>query len=129
MNSILYIIILIHDYKAWCGHCKKLAPVWEELGELLLTDKAAKNVVIAKMDGTENDLPKGTSFQIAGFPTLKFFKADTNEIVDFGGDRTLEGLLAFVKETAKNGKKITAAPASSRMLFLYCTLFLYFRIY
>ena len=43
----------------------------------------SETVLIAKMDGTENDLE---NVQINGFPTLKIFKKDTNEIVDYNGN-------------------------------------------
>lgn len=41
-------------YAPWCGHCKALAPVYEKLAK-----RFAKidSVVIAKMDGTENEHP------------------------------------------------------------------------
>ncbi|KAJ3210025.1 protein disulfide-isomerase precursor [Dinochytrium kinnereticum] len=103
--------VFLEVYAPWCGHCKKLAPVWEELGTLLKEDK---NIVIAKMDGTENDLPPGAGFKVEGFPTIKLFKADSNEIVDFqSGERSLEALLSFLKENATNGKKIKASVSSS----------------
>jgi thiol-disulfide isomerase/thioredoxin len=47
-----------------CGHCKKLAPIYDELASKLLEKN--KNVVIAKMDSTENDVPPGHDFQIEG---------------------------------------------------------------
>lgn len=45
---------LIEFYAPWCGHCKSLAPVYEELGKKL---KDEPNVQIVKMDATANDVP------------------------------------------------------------------------
>ncbi|MCP6199197.1 thioredoxin domain-containing protein, partial [Klebsiella pneumoniae] len=45
---------LIEFYAPWCGHCQKLAPVWEELGEKLKDEE----VDIIKIDATANDWPK-----------------------------------------------------------------------
>ena len=54
------------------------------------------------MDAPENDLPPSVPFRVAGFPTLKFKPAGTREWIDYEGDRSLESLVAFVEENAKN---------------------------
>ena len=54
------------------------------------------------MEATENDLPASVPFRISGFPTLKFKKAGTKEFIDYEGDRTLEGFIAFIEENAAN---------------------------
>lgn len=56
----------------------------------------------AKMEAQENDLPPSVPFRVTGFPTLKFKKAGTREFIDYNGDRSLESLIAFVEENAKN---------------------------
>ncbi|KAJ3396352.1 protein disulfide-isomerase precursor [Chytriomyces hyalinus] len=105
--------VFLEVYAPWCGHCKKLAPIWDELAELL-AKKDSEYVTIAKMDGTENDFPADVNVQVQGFPTLKLWKAKTNEIVDYdGGDRTLEPLLAWLKKNGSNGSKISASASSA----------------
>ncbi|TPX66860.1 hypothetical protein SpCBS45565_g04242 [Spizellomyces sp. 'palustris'] len=93
--------VLIEFYAPWCGHCKALAPTWEELGKE--AKKISDKIVIAKMDGTENDLPSDAPFTVQGFPTIKLVKAGDNEVVDYAGARTLESFIDFLKENAVNG--------------------------
>ena len=92
------------------SHCKQLEPVYTALAEEL---KSIPNIVIAKMDGTENDLPLDSPYQVQGFPTLfllnsslKLYKAETNEVVDFDESRDLEGLKKFLKAKAVHGSEI-----------------------
>lgn len=60
------------------------------------------------MEAQENDLPPSTPFRISGFPTLKFKAAGSREFIDFDGDRSLESLITFVEEHAKNDLKPAA---------------------
>lgn len=54
------------------------------------------------MEAQENDLPASIPFRVSGFPTLKFKQAGSKEFIDYDGDRSLESLVAFVEENAKN---------------------------
>lgn len=85
-------------YAPWCGHCQRLAPVWDTLAEKY----ADTNIVIAQMDLTENDLPEAAPFTVEGFPTLKFRPAGQKEFVDYDGDRSLESLVEFVEKNSKS---------------------------
>ena len=51
-----------------------MAPIWEQLAEHFKDDE---NVVIAQMDSTKNEVEEVT---VQGFPTLKFFRRETNEV-------------------------------------------------
>jgi len=62
--------VLVKYYAPWCGHCKKMAPMYVELAEELA---AANNLVIAEMDATANEVE---GLQIQGFPTIKFYPAN-----------------------------------------------------
>ncbi|PRW59419.1 disulfide isomerase-like 1-2 [Chlorella sorokiniana] len=91
----------IKFYAPWCGHCKKLAPTWEELGAEFTHDS---NVVVAKLDATTNDIPS-PKISVRGYPTLVFVTAK-GDVISYSGDRTKEALLEFVgqKRTTKPGK-------------------------
>jgi protein disulfide-isomerase A1 len=45
--------VLVEFYAPWCGHCKKLTPIYNKLAETLSSNP---NIVIAKIDGTLNDI-------------------------------------------------------------------------
>jgi protein disulfide-isomerase A1 len=77
-----------------------LKPTWDSLGDHFA--KVKDRLVIAKMEAQENDLPSSAPFRVAGFPTLKFKPAGGKEFLEYDGDRSLESLIAFVEENAKN---------------------------
>merc|ERR1712117_519822 len=91
--------VLVEFYAPWCGHCKQLAPIWDKLGEKY---KDHESIVIAKMDSTANELEE---VKVQGFPTIKLFKKGTNEVVDYNGDRTLEGFSKFLEDPPKDQPK------------------------
>jgi protein disulfide-isomerase A1 len=92
--------VFVEFYASWCGHCKRLAPIWETFAEKYAHHK--DSLVIAKMEAQDNDLPASVPFRVAGFPTLKFKRAGTREWIDYEGDRSLDSLVAFLEEHAKN---------------------------
>lgn len=105
---------LVEFFAPWCGHCKKLAPVYEELATNF--GFAKDKVSIAKVDAdSEKDL--GRRFSVQGFPTLKWFDGKSDTPTDYQGGRDLESLSGFISE--KTGLKIKtkkAAPSAVEML-------------
>lgn len=93
--------VLVEFYAPWCGHCKQLVPIWEQLGEKV---KDNKDIVIAKMDATANELEHT---KITSFPTLKFYRKGDNEVLDYNGERTLEALLKYVQNGGKEATEVS----------------------
>jgi len=87
--------VFVEFYAPWCGHCKKLTPIWDELGTAF---KADESVVIAKMDATANSVPE--ELDVRGFPTLIFFSADNKKGTPYSGERDLPSLKKFVVDQA-----------------------------
>lgn len=99
-DSIKTGITFVKFYAPWCGHCKRLAPTWEELAAKYVGNEGVR---IAKIDCTaeanaNKELCDGQD--VKGFPTLHIYK-DGKKITEYNGKRGLEELDAFVKEHAE----------------------------
>ncbi|CDI80419.1 thioredoxin, putative [Eimeria praecox] len=74
-------------YAPWCGHCRKLAPAWEELAK-----KLKGQINVAHLEATANP-QTARRFNIRGYPTLLFFK--NGKMYHYKGSRTVDDLYAF----------------------------------
>jgi len=94
--------VFVEFYAPWCGHCKKLAPTWDKLGEHYKDDDS---VIIAKMDATANEVPEP---EVRGFPTLYFFPADNKSGLKYEGERSLESFIEYIDEKGTAAKSAAA---------------------
>jgi len=93
--------VLIEFYAPWCGHCKSLAPKYDELAKTL---KNEDSVVIAKIDATANDYPG--LYQVKGFPTIFFVpKNDKNNPKQYNGGREVDDFIKYLAQESTDGLK------------------------
>eukprot|EP01084_Bolivina_argentea_P055588 101887_1 len=88
--------VLVEFYAPWCGHCKKLKPVYDTVAAAFANEA---DVVVAKVDATENSA-SGSKYDVKGYPTIKFFPKGTDEVVDYNSGRTAEAFVEFLNENA-----------------------------
>ena len=87
-----------------CGHCKNLAPTYEEVATQLKGE-----VNVAKVDASK-ERAIGSRFDIRGFPTILFLSH--GQVYKYKGRRTKEALVEFAsggyKEKADEAEPIPA---------------------
>ncbi|UYV83636.1 TMX3 [Cordylochernes scorpioides] len=77
-------------YAPWCGHCKNLEPIWNQVAQSLVdTDIRVARLDCTRFTSIAND------FNVAGFPTILYVKG--HKIVEYRGDRTREEIVDFVR--------------------------------
>lgn len=105
---------LVEFFAPWCGHCKTLAPIYEELATNFAF--AEDKVAIGKVDADEHkDL--GRKFGVQGFPTLKWFDGKSDTPTDYTGGRDLESLSKWIADkTGLKPKAKKAAPTAVEIL-------------
>ncbi|XP_014470673.1 PREDICTED: thioredoxin domain-containing protein 5 isoform X2 [Dinoponera quadriceps] len=80
-------------FAPWCGHCKRLAPTWEQLGKKFFGNQ---NVNIVKVDCTLDTSKELCNEQeVDGFPSLYLYR-DGRKIFEYNGSRNLDDLYDFV---------------------------------
>lgn len=94
---------LVEFYAPWCGHCKRLAPEWDKVGEAFT---ASTDVLIAKVDA-DADKTLGGRFGVSGFPTIKFFPKGSTQPEDYTGGRTAEDIIAYIGERTGARSKVS----------------------
>ncbi|KAF9468074.1 protein disulfide isomerase [Collybia nuda] len=104
---------LVEFFAPWCGHCKSLAPVYEQLADAYA--HASDKVVIAKVDADGAGKAVGKKYGVTGFPTLKWFDADGNA-EPYESGRDLESLTAFVTKMSKVKSNIKPPPPPDTLI-------------
>jgi len=88
--------VFVEFYAPWCGHCKRLTPIWEKLSSVFRADS---NIVIASLDAdAHKDI--GSRYEVSGFPTLIYFPKNDKSGDRYSGGRELPDLVAHVNSKA-----------------------------
>ncbi|KAG5645761.1 hypothetical protein DXG03_005298 [Asterophora parasitica] len=85
--------MFVKFFAPWCGHCKKLAPVWRQLAKHM-----RGQLNIAEVDCDDHGaLCK--AYDVKGYPTLVYITAGGARS-DYNGGRKLEQLRAFAEKAS-----------------------------
>merc|ERR1712059_60618 len=96
-------VAFVKFFAPWCGHCKRLAPTWEELAKKY---EGNDKVTVGHVDCTADDNVNRelcSANGVNGFPTLNIYK-DGVKVEEYSGKRDLTELAAFIE------KHLAAAP-------------------
>ncbi|XP_022518110.1 protein disulfide-isomerase TMX3 [Astyanax mexicanus] len=95
---------LVDFYAPWCGYCKKLEPIWFEVGAEL--KNSGSPVRVGKMDATAYS-GMASEFGVRGYPTIKLLKGEL--AYNYKGPRTKDDIIEFANRVA--GPAVRSLPS------------------
>lgn len=82
--------VFVKFFAPWCGHCKAMKPVWDEL---MSEYESSETVLIADVDCIGDGKPLCDQSGVKGFPTIKW--GDPSDLQEYKGGRSKEELTTF----------------------------------
>jgi protein disulfide-isomerase-like protein len=91
-------------YAPWCGHCKTLAPKFDDTAMAYHKAHPKSDVMFGKLDPTANDIASVfPDLEVTSFPALYWFPKDSPmEPVEYKGPKYKEEMLAFAEGGHQN---------------------------
>ncbi len=84
-------VVLVDFYADWCGPCRMLTPIMEELAQ-----EMGGKITVAKVD-TDKSVNVAAKFEVTSIPTLILFK-NGNQVKRVVGLKDLDTLRAMINE-------------------------------
>lgn len=93
---------MVKFFAPWCGHCKRLAPIYEEAATVLKGTAVLAEVDCVMMVGAANvNANLCSRFGVQGYPTLKVFMEQKAE-VEYQGGRTADDIVTYMTKLSED---------------------------